>query len=208
MKKLIALLLNVAMLIGMMSAALAYDEEITWQGLPWESSAEEVVQFLLDNEIISAESEFRLFDSGIEYFSFITNKGKESKFKKDYTREEWLNATIGSYIDPESMQIGGYNVRQVFFHFVRDGESEKLISIVIQFDSNSFDKKDMKNKINSVYGKKWIGANNTAVLLVEQGIWGYNYLIYSRTDAAKMIKEAFKHVPAEPTVDPNNTNGI
>jgi len=46
MKKLLIWLLTVAMLSGLMSSALAYDEEITFRGIPWGSGIEETKKCL------------------------------------------------------------------------------------------------------------------------------------------------------------------
>ena len=123
MKKYLAFFLALA-LITVSGAALAYDDEITWQGLPWGSSADEVVQFLMEKGFIETEPNI---NSGFfpECYTFLTDKGKEAIPGRDYDKEYWdACASISIYSD--SFQVGGYEVEDISFNFASDGEKENV----------------------------------------------------------------------------------
>lgn len=208
MKKMMALLLAAMMVLGLTGTALAYDEEITWQGIPWGSNVEEVIRFLMENNFIESEPNV---SSGYfaECFTFLTEKGIEAIPGKDYDTDYW-NACASLEITPEEYKIGGYDIEDITFNFAANGDSESLISVVVR--NRAWDdaaRKDLTNKINRVYGNNWIGANNTAICFVERGgIWDYNYLVYSKTDAVTTLKEAFEHVPVGMAPNQNGTEGI
>lgn len=215
MKKVISLLLLVVMLLGLSLPALAYDEEITWLGIPWGSSPEEALPILAEKGVIKEEIlQYRkldysycsfLFPGEIERDGPFAPKSFDTKACKWYL---WETEIIS--------QIAGYDVNYISLNYSDDGEQQNLLTIGIAFDTKQKKEafEDLTQKLTKIYGEcestvynpldfrtnTWYGKNNTVVCLI--GDYDLN-LFYSVTNA----KEILDQIP-DVTVDANDTFGL
>ena len=206
MKKMIALLLTATMLRGLTGTALAYDEEITWQGVPWGSSADDTIKILNEKGFLNPE--------WAEYANQILMPGMGSYIKE---REE-INAEMsgengaalsllridrGNQFLADVVKIAGYSVNRLEFTFVINGTKSRLVNVGIDLEYVNAAEAiaDLQQKLTSVYGNGkhaevlhgviatdcWIGADNSMILLYTSENNGNFTLDYGTLNAEKMF---------------------
>lgn len=219
MKKVISLLLLVVMLLSLSLPALAYDEEITWLGIPWGSSPEEALPILAEKGVIKEEIlQYKKLD--YSYCSFLfpgeeANDGPLAPKSFDAKACRWLLTENNI-----TSQIAGYDVNYISLNYSDDGEQQNLLTIEITFDTTQQKEafEDLSQKLMKVYGECestvynplpainfrtniWYGKNNTVVCLIYK--YSSTTLFYSVTNA----KEILDQIP-DVTVDANDTFGL
>lgn len=223
MKKWIALLLTVAMLIGMMSAALAYDDEITFQGIPWGITLKDYDAVLRDNKI--AFCSFGVTMSSTKGWILAENDNKIAFNRKNAGESPIFGFDSGSI----QTEIGGYNSGGVQVHCIFDGGSWKVHAISVKFNVNNEEEayNDLVQKLESVYGEKtmgedagyeycfWCGANNTCLVLtsptwmpITQNEFPYVTLYYGTTGAEELFTSAVDSYQLPSNNTENSTNGL
>ncbi len=227
MKKAMALLLTLMLLTGLMGAALAYDDEITFQGIPWGTSNKEMIQILWDKEFMTSDivtSGEQTLDSVISSYcdlmreesALVTEKKGKLDLKTPANTQAEYVASLDSYVFQFISTIGGYYVDRIETVFAGNGDSAKLIQVKVYLagDPNSMDK-DLTKKLTEVYGKSvsvkykgWIGKDHkTAVLLVSSKTTG-TALYYACLDAEEYLTEALADISAEKPVDSTDVGGL
>ena len=221
MKKIISLLLLVVMLLSLSLPALAYDEEITWLGIPWGSSPEEALPILAEKGVIKEEIlQYRKLNNSNCSFLFPSEEIWDGPFAPkhfDAKACKW-------YLSKSDIlsQIAGYDVNNISLNYSDDGEQQNLLTIRITFDTTQQKEafEDLSQKLMKVYGEcestvynpipamdirtnTWYGENNTVVCLIY--IYSSTTLFYSVTNA----KEILDQIPdPDVTVDANDTFGL
>ena len=210
MKKRMSFLLVVAMVIGLMSSVLAYDDEIVFHSIPWGSSVEEV-KALFQNEnmkkSVYAEDHFET--------EILQDDGNTAFYIDSY---DYARTGSMLFYSECPFTIAGYDVKGIVcdFMFESDGtdwnrNKPHLRQIGISLKDYNID--DLLQKLTSVYGEPkqleddylWVGENNTAVCLTAN----YYCLYYGKTDAIDMILqsvEEMKNPVKQP--DPNDVGGL
>ena len=196
MKKMMALLLASMMLMGLAGTALAYDEEITWQGIPWGSSVDDVKSLLIENGFVIDETEIKLYDGYNQIFPMDANGG-EIGFE---TIDPTMPYAVTISLDQPNIRVSGYEVKRICFIFATTGEDSQLITIGIAFSEQGIFK-ELQNKFASAYGKgktnkgvfgneftTVIGANNTAVSLLKSSISFNETLLYGKLDGIELLQ--------------------
>lgn len=219
MKKIISLLLLVILLLSLSLPALAYDEEITWLGIPWGSSPEEALPILAEKGVIKEEIlQYRKLNNSNCSFLFPGEKEWDGPFAPksfDTKACNWL-LTKSDILS----QIAGYDVNYISLNYSDDGEQQNLLTIGIDFDTTQQKEafEDLSQKLTKVYGECestvnnplpainhrtniWYGKNNTVVCLIYK--YSLTTLFYSVTNA----KEILDQIP-DVTVDANDTFGL
>lgn len=175
MKKILALLLVAMMLLGLNGTALAYDEDITWQGIPWRSSVEDAVKILIEKGYIKPENESLaieslILDSGSVFYQDNETVGV-SLFGDRMVAELQLNK--GALL--EETKIAGYLVDRIALTFVYYEDITSLVCVQIMLNENSYsyNYKDLSAKITAVYGDAitdgfvftWKSNSNSLILM-------------------------------------------
>lgn len=197
MKKMLALLFVAMLLLSMASTALAYDDEITWQGIPWGSSVGEVKYLLLDKGIVTDESEMSL-DNGYNQIFLMNADGSEIGFDLIDPTDPYV-ATVT--IDKPQLTVSGYAVERICFIFAKaDENNTRLLTVGIAFSENGI-YKDLKKTFTSVYGKAKTGknsfgnefitvegTNNTSVTLFKTSTTFNETLLYGKLDGLEIVE--------------------
>lgn len=197
MKKMLTLLLVAILLLSMASTALAYDEEITWQGIPWGCSVGEVKYLLLDKGIVTDESEMSL-ENGYNQIFLMDADGSEIGFDLIDPTDPYV-ATIT--IDRPQFTVSGYAVERICFIFAKaDENNTQLLTVGIAFSENGI-YKDLQKTFTSVYGKAKTGknffgnefitvegANNTSVTLFKTSTTFNETLLYGKLDGLEIVE--------------------
>ena len=211
----LALLLAAMLLAGMASTALAYDEEIIFQDFPWGSDHASVAK-LIEKKGVPGSKFVKngdwILDMG------ILQNDENDPFSYDYGN--YYRNTVAICVSDELYpQIAGYDVKLIKFNFLYGADEKglnehetQLLEVEIQLKDLNTD--DLLAKLSSIYGEPkewsegyyWLGANDTGVFL--RTSWGQ--LIYGKTDAAQKLQSLLDTINgvAEPTADPNNSNGL
>ena len=210
MKKIVALLLAAALLLGM-TTALAGGEtkEITWQDIPWEIGFEEAAKLLVEKGVISSTDELMKGD----YYefsmmgvigSFLTESGMPDE---EFLSPKFLQGGIVLATNRHSgldFTYGGYPVRTITLVFTPD---DKLMSILIT--PESFDYGDLTGKLTSVYGEPSIedpfvilGGNRTALTFD----WNINAFVYGKTTWDEVFPDGAAET--QPQADANDVGGL
>ena len=224
MKKVLALLLAVLMLasIGCACEEETADEpaEITFQDIPWGSSREDVLAWLIQTGVVASEKSCY---SGNGYdFTLLGNNGDWLLYQDRKPYKDVMKMLIPQEINAE-YQIAGYSIKEMAFGFAYDGNTTKLIAVwfypVYKNDEAGREATfaDLQSKLRIVYGNGDIddgerylklGENNTAVELRLMGM-GYTELVYGVTNTLEILAECDALAGEEPvTVDSTDTNGL
>lgn len=191
MKRILSMFLAVIALLGLHGSAFAYDQEITFQGIPWYSSVEEVRAKLdeLYGKYDTQQSEgSRAFILGSD----------GSAFSDWYPYEKQAVSLIVQLKDVEMLS---YPLDCIRFVFATDGEESKLITIVLQpkapdLSGKAFDKMvaTFVDEITGKYGEPdknnssqfiLCGGENTAIYMykgMDEFLW------YGKTDAGTILE--------------------
>ena len=227
MKKVLAFLLAVLMLasIGCAWAEETAEEpaEITFQGIPWGSSADDVRE-LMDKLGVPGWSVNHTKGNGSAGFGreyVLAENGTNIEWNKTSTDSQTYVARQIGYSMP-GMTVAGYEADTIYFNFAINGEVAELVSVtftsVKNYDSETA-WNDLVNKLTQVYGAGellegasgteyvTVGGNNTAVTLY------YKYgdtvaLTYGRTDAIAILDTYFMQIESPEAVDSTDTSGL
>ena len=212
MKKGIALLLTMMLVIGLMSAALAYDDEITFQGIPWGSEHAEVVKQLIEKGFIPEDVDEDIYSLRKEDGNCLllwkqgghATKRTANNWEPYEDYGEWLSCV---YYQNPLKKVGGYEMGDLSLSYCVDGEKARLVCVGFKAVADNPDEayQDLLKKLNKVYGKgkefndrtyeitTWSGAENTAVLL-EHYIPGDVYIYYGTLRSEDWFIEAARDV--------------
>ena len=183
------------LIISLIGSAAAYDEEITFQNIPWCSSIEEVKTIL--NELYG-EFDCNQFDgSG----SYILNS--DGGYFSDWYSYEGQTVTL--LIQPKDIEMLGYPLESIRFVFATDGEESKLITIALRPKAPDLSGKTFDKMVGTFvddtigqYGKPkkndssqfiLCGGENTAIYMYkgrDEFMW------FGRTDASTIIESMIK----------------
>ena len=233
MKKIIVVFMAAMMLLGLAGTALAYDAEITFQGIPWGSSYEEAGHILFDSEFFIIEEEIAL---QMDEKEFLQNVMYMSRCTPCYLIEKKGAIRVDSSSDFKQVgyecnvynpfgqlkSIGGYSFTPIMY-FAGNGENEALIAVSLSAGSDKAMFDDLEKKLTSVYGDRktgkaetltgskatyyaWLGSNNTC-------IWLFNdlsriRLVYGTLDAESILNEYLSAAPTEKPVDSTDVGGL
>ncbi len=237
MKKIISLLTIVMLLILCIMDVLAYDEEITFQNVPWGSSLDEVKEAMI-NIYGNEKPMFVRFTYGFGYMDCINEDGSVVKGQPMLHAEYRLFRST-----KDRVNIAGYDA-SVFFDFAfkrgtgvdLDNMDENTAMIAdkqliyvrftIKAENEVEAKEDLIKKISDIYGEGiedqnnktviWKGANNTEIKLAGPGsyigdpfcIWYRKYLPLGADYVTPTPVPVNTPEPPSNNVDPNNKNGL
>lgn len=220
MKKMMALLLAVLLMIGLAGSSLAYDDEITFQGIPWGQDRNEVEKYLLENDIYNSS----LGEIPMPTSSMSSVLVKDKKLKVKYESLDAKDKEIFGRDIIVLKSIGGYENCEGVLTYVLDGEVWKLYLVSVRFELNNPEDayNDLCEKLNTVYGERgkskngkmeysyWLGANDTAVVLIRPTNGYVLDLCYTTITAKDMFQQAIEHyqvsIPANQVE--NTTEGL
>lgn len=212
MKKLLALVLAAMMLasIGCAWAEGTTEEavEITFQGIPWGSSVEEVVSWAKENGFSE-----RFISSPF----FVASLDKSGKYTNTSLYLSGISVKMLTAMASSSFQIAGYTV-SLEFYFDARGEKTELGTVVatIQAPQTQAMLDDLEQELITAYGEnalpstdispngtgdryRKLGAADTAVCLTNNPNYGAQ-LIYGKTNAftnEKVAKESVEKTTVE-----------
>lgn len=236
MKTIVSLVIAAMMLLGMTGTALAYDAEITFQGIPWGSTNEEAAKNLLENGFFLLDDDSQLQMDEEEFLQYAMYLSRSAPY---YLIEEKGSIRVGSSPDFEKVgyeiyvnnpfgkikTIGGYSFTPIMY-FAGNGEDAALIAVSMSAGPGIDDKAmfgDLEQKLTSVYGDKitgdaetitgkktsydaWLGSNNTCVRLFNNS--GMIQLIYGTLDAESILNEYLSAAPTEKPADSTDVGGL
>ena len=197
MKKIVSLVIAAMLLLCMTGTALAYDEEITWQGIPWGSSADDVIEKIYELGLVEEGKELSLEKSlGLE-----TPMAADGNMLIIYG-EKSEEAVYSIWIKEPNLAIGGNEVAEIAFQFAANDEKSELICVTMRMSDRS-DKpyEDIVKLLKEKYGKGkkdrtfglgdpcmiYLGANDTAVTMHRNGMADYNILQYGKTNGLDIL---------------------
>ncbi len=228
MRKIFALFLVTVLALGLMGTALAYEEEITFQGIHWGSSIEDTVKILNEKEYLNPE--------WAEYVTLVLAPGCGSYIKE----REQINAEMsgehndvlsllqldhGNQMLAEDKKIAGYPVKRLEFTFIVNGTESQLVDVGIdlEYENAAETIADLQQKLTSVYGSSvhaevlhgiiatdcWTGAGNSMILLSVSENGGNFTLDYGTLNAVKLIAAALEDQAAPAgNVDSTDVGGL
>lgn len=231
MKRWIAMLLVTVLLLNVGCALADVDTEITFQNIPWGSDVLTVYDYVLENGLGTAPTQWNfknLFQSSRDSFltfgigTYLHYDEEQESYELKSSSSEMIARLLNRWGDPEKKKIAGYDFRYIALTFMADETKESLITIRVELDWQDTSKAyaDLQQKLSSVYGEGfhavsaegwdyylWKGANNTAVMLM------YNQdnlkLYYGTLDAEQWITDAEAQAETQDQpVDPDDTSGL
>ena len=179
MKRLLAILLC-AMILLSISDSFAYDQEITFQDIPWGATRAEWTEALKG-----------IYGDNLIKISMIsTTYYLEFKMKKKELISNLTNQEVPIDIATITDKIGGYDVENLYFYsIIADGTKKgsdtgtllyQVQACLLVNDAKKAEK-DLLDKLSTLYGKNsktiknvgdfkltfryWLGANDTYVLM-------------------------------------------
>ena len=235
MKRIGSVLLMMILVSGIFCGAAFADDkkgkEVTFLDIPWESSVEDTIALLKDKGVLSdltqtgIPTERWLFDGSQN--GYLLNSKCAFKLPTEYSA---VLQCADFYKDVEltDYEIGGYKIYEMILLFLREDGNSKLISVSVNlevpsgYDATKDVFPNIKEKLESVYGKlkkvsfygyrgySYKGNNNAGVCLQNLAdAGGWITLVYGRTDAVDLLKEAMKSVhDSNPGLSTTNTNGL
>ncbi len=194
MKKGLSFLLAVMMLTCLTGPALAYDGVITFQGIPWGSSFEEVLEMLKEKELIAPDDPDQEYAELYGGCDFII--APDSTLEVYHYSPSAYPPYCATFVQMDgyiayNKTIAGHPVFQVQYIFARDGEKTALICVHIEFGDASVQgvKQDILDKLTALYGESsgktgygektdiWYGAEDSCIL-VSGDFMGYYFDMY------------------------------
>ena len=228
MKKIFALLLVIVLSLGLMGTTLAYDGEITFQGIQWGSSIEDTVKILNEKGFLNPEwAEYVTAVLMPECGSYIKAR-EQINAEMSGEHEEVLSLLQldhGNLMLAEDKKIAGYPVKRLEFTFIVNGTESQLVDVGIdlEYENAAETIADLQQKLTSVYGSSvhaevlhgiiatdcWIGADNSIILLSISESGGYFTLDYGTLDTVNMIAAALEGRAARTNqVDSTDVGGL
>lgn len=229
MKKAVTLLLMTIILFSI-SHSLAYDQEITFQGIPWGSTQDEWIPSL--KEIYGEKiTEIRRANTFVNFLEFKLKNGEMSSSETDLLASA---ATVRI-----SDTIGGYDVLNISFDSIfADNEKQNYketflyqVSVALKVNNPEEAEKDLFTKLTSLYGKKsqdiknvgyykltlhcWLGADDTFVLMGQRPQYKGDEIIlvwYGKMidpdEFRKQLSSQNHPLETYKVVDPSDTKGL
>lgn len=222
MRKGIIIFVVISLVAGMFGSAFAFDEKITFHGIPWGSNSvivEEYLKSLFDEE---TSASYLLSDGVTESHPFTLN-GNELGLASGAVMAQVAWCNIHS-------TIGGYSIDNAVFEFYLPEEAavgqnnERLmkVGVFIHPDNTDEAEADLINKLNKKYGEGstfmgafhyWTGADSTFVMFSNQHT-GLS-IVYSKSltpgEEGYFIPEPDEVEPTEVpsnNIDPDDLNGL
>ena len=193
---------------------------ITFQDIPWGSSREDVLAWLIQTGVVASEKSCYL-GNGYD-FTLLGNNGDWLMYQDRKPYKDVMKQLIPQEINVE-FQIAGYSIKEMAFGFAYDGNTTKLIAVWFYpvYENDEAGREaifaDLQSKLRIVYGDGDIddgerylklGENNTAVELRLRGM-GYTELVYGVTNTLEILAECDSLAGEESiTVDSTDTNGL
>ena len=204
--------------------------QITFQGIPWRSSVEEVERLLTESGLVK--------EGAITATSVYTpfNLVPGTYLQKDEGRLVIIPQTMDHHGYIRNCQvlmlwssdvektIGGYKADSIYFTFAYDGENTELttVKLVLKTDDEERAIKDLQEKLTGIYGKNqrgsyksyyalvWKGAENTAALIFSDSKYGEAVsLYYGMISPSAVYDAADKRLTSQPgQVDTGDANGL
>ena len=184
MKKSVALLLVIILLDGLAGGALAYDDEITFQGVPWGSTDKETVRILTEKGFIAENDDASMYSlmQGLGTCLLLWKDGgyaTKREFGSWEPYEDYSQWLWDRKYDSCPKHIAGYDIKELILSYCVDEETSRFICAGFMVDAANPDEayQDLLGKLNKVYGKgkeftdptyeiaTWNGADGTAVFL-------------------------------------------
>lgn len=216
MKKLLALILAVMMLA---SISCAWAEgtteeavEITFQGIPWGSSVEEVVSWVKENGFSE-----RFISSPF----FVASLDKSGKYTNTSLYLSGISVKMLTAMASSSFQIAGYTV-SLEFYFDSRGEKTELGTVIVSIQDPQTQEilDNLEQELITAYGEnalpstdispngtgdryRKVGAADTAVCLTNNPNYGVQ-LIYGKINPftnEKVAKESVEETVEKATVE-------
>lgn len=227
MKKLCVFIIALVLMVGVVCSAMAYDEEIVWQDIPWDSTKADALKIMIGNKWIQSEKDTVFSAYGSDewaWASFITKVGGFCEWTDNkivnLLRDKGIRILATKRGVKPELAIAGYAVKAIVFTFAPDG---KLMTTGVSLGDASPD--DLIQKLESVYGESELpadredtyslyfvkGANDTAVALVECNFWGDGpYLVYGKTTWEEILNIQLAKTTPEPLpqADSSDTSGL
>ncbi len=209
MKKLMSILCSLVLVMSCGAAFAAYDEEIRFQDIPWESTIEETAQLLKDCGLYTGDVA-ELINARVNSNGYYLEKD-DNWLMKGYAYPNERNGVGSITVYKDNLgKIAGYDLGSLTLTFALNDEKSALVSAVVTFsvDDKAAVWKDLQKKLAKVYGEGigvhiitdleldfWNGANNTALCLQKMGKTASSLsfeLIYATRDAEKLMKKFYK----------------
>ena len=219
MKKILSLLLIMLLVFTASGNALAYDDEITFQGIPWYQSFPEVVKYLAENELV----EDNQIHDQLEILPYCYGVWVlDSKSDIDVL---FYDAKVVNIFGTDSVKmnrsIGGYEDLTAYMRYVLNEEEWKLFSVKFYLDVPNKEEAyaDLGNKLASVYGEAqnavlygaevlyWKGANNTCIVLCNPPD-SMVQLLYCKLENKEFFDQAVANYPTPSNNVENTTDGL
>ncbi len=234
MKKILCLVLALMLLS---CAALAESEkEITFQGVKWGSSIEEMGKIWVSNGFV-----FEHFSPEPEWVSHMSTEYLTNENTIDVSMTADGYEAVGGrawhgWTWFDGAKIAGYDIREIQTFWACDEDDSALLAVkvILKVNDKAAAYDDLVAKLTSLYGEgqnvkhyaqvnAWLGANNTAVLITADG---HNTaselltersgdrlaLIYGTLDAQNILEAYYAEYLAsykpEPTVNPGDVSGL
>ena len=221
MRRFLSYVLSLVMICSYITIVRAENDEILFQGIPWNISFTEFNQTIVDMQLSSVEiKEHRLSDRRV-YLSpsekmLKSYKNSNIGITKFFSSSGNGCAVCGSFKSDKT--LGGLDIQDIYCSFVyiideegniNTGES-RLFSVYIDF-KNGQNGKDFLNVMRKKYGKPksygdnrfpiyvWEGKENTRVLYAMNGDWASSimYVNTAVSDYARTMIEAHVQIEEE-----------
>ena len=224
MKKTFALMLAMMMLLGLTCTASAYDEEITFQGIPWNMDIGKALKQLYKQDFFTA-----YLNDWLDYPDYWAEAGKgegvlifrdgQNGISLKQSDSNGITQIEMDSPDCFEKKIAGYQIEIIDFICKYDGKNTELVCVQIQLqkvkDIDMY--ADLSAKITKVYGESeqidsndekgevWRGAEDTAVCLIRTS--GNQCLLYYGVAVDEATLDAGAPDSA-PVFDTNDTSGL
>lgn len=224
MKKFFAVLLTLMLLAGLTGSALAYDGEITFQGIAWGSSFEDVMNGLNEKGFIDPDAPGSLQDQlSAGYGQYLVPDPDFTCNTSSEHDEVLASASLQrGWNLADGAKIAGYDVKEFLLTFVDHGGNTQLALVDIRLDyvNPKEAATDLARKLTAVYGDPvfanfsvlettcWQGADQTVVYIfcLDGELM---QLCYGTLNAENMVAEAVANYSAPANnVDSTDVGGL
>jgi hypothetical protein len=163
------------------------ETELTFQGIPWYSSPNDVIKLLVNAGFTDGNQYPALQDSqnnGDPFFSHIGAYAKDKKVPYRYVFKEKdtcaTNLTNQTYWSPDST-IAKQTIRNISFMYVSDQGGQRLVEVCVWFDKDAdYDMAAVYDALVTAYGEPcaarngkeyvWLGENSSIAILYNNDV--------------------------------------
>mgnify|MGYP003357356575 CR=1 FL=1 len=201
MRKFILILLTMTLLITA-AAAADHPEPILFQGMSWGNTSDQTKDYLIQKGAVTNLG--LLGGSPSAALPWVSDSNLEAEYKRQYF------TVLGAW-ENECSPIGGHLVYRL--EVIHTAKPNSLVAVVVYFaDQGNKVFADLLFKLTTLYGdpaqqtKKWatwIGADESSLHLISTS--SQATLTYAATDMVALIHSLEQ---AEPTIDPNSSDGL